>query len=137
MDWIVWDHSLETGNAKMDADHRELAGLFDQLREAAEGGGGSAACSRVLDNIVEHTKAHFALEQRLMTQYQYPKTEQHAAEHTMLIRQALEFRERFNRDFAASKAEVIQFPDVWLTFHILFSDKDLAAFLAGKQIRDS
>lgn len=25
MDWISWEHTLKTGNARMDADHKELA----------------------------------------------------------------------------------------------------------------
>jgi hemerythrin len=130
MDWIAWDHTLDTGHARMDADHKELAALFNLLRDTVEGGKGTSACARVLDDIIRHAKAHFEIEQRLMTQHRYPKTDQHAAEHAMLIRQALDYRANFNLDSAASRSDLMNFPEVWLSFHILFSDKELAAFLS-------
>ena len=130
MDWIAWDETLETGHAGIDAEHRELAGLFNQLRDAVESDAGKTACARLLDDIIGHTKTHFELEQRLMTRHQYPKVEQHAAEHAMLIRQALDYRHSFTVDSAESRSALMRFADVWLAFHILFSDKELAAFLA-------
>ena len=124
MDWIEWDETLETGDAAMDADHKQLAGLFNRLRDALANGEGRAFCSAVLDDIIRHTRTHFELEQGLMLQHQYPKAEQHAAEHAMLIRQALDFRNSFDTDTDtdASRPAQMRFADVWLAFHILFSD---------------
>jgi len=130
MDWNAWDETLETGHAGMDADHAHLAGLFDRLRDAIEGGESNAACVKILDDIIGHTRAHFELEQRLMVQHRYPKAEQHAAEHAMLILQAQDYRHSFDIHVAASRSAQIRFADVWLAFHILFSDKALADFLA-------
>ncbi|MFA5915916.1 MAG: bacteriohemerythrin [Burkholderiales bacterium] len=130
MDWIAWDDSLDTGHTRMDAEHKELAQLFNRLRDAVEGNEGKASCAKVLDAIIGHAKAHFELERRLMAQHRYPKAEQHAAEHAMLIRQALDYRDRFEVDSAAAKSALIKFAEVWLAYHILFSDKELAAFLA-------
>jgi len=130
MDWTAWDETLETGHAGMDADHKQLAGLFNRLRSALENDEGSAFCTAILDDIIRHTTAHFELEQRLMLQHRYPKAEQHAAEHAMLIRQALDYRNSFDAGPAASRSTQTRFADVWLAFHILFSDKELAAFLA-------
>lgn len=130
MDWIAWDETLETGHAGLDAEHKALAQLFNRLRDAVAGGEGKAACATVLDGIIDQTKAHFELEQRLMKQQRYPRAEQHAAEHAMLLRQALDYREKFDLNDAAARSTLSKFPEVWLAYHILFSDKDLAAFLA-------
>jgi hemerythrin len=135
MDRIAWDDALLTGNPGMDAEHRALAGLFDQLREAAQGGRDQAACAALFDRIVRQTQTHFELEQRLMAQHSYPEAERHAAEHAMLMRQAQDYRARFDLDWAAARADLLQFAEVWLAFHILFSDKALAAFLAGTRPR--
>jgi hemerythrin len=130
VDWIAWDETLDTGHARMDAEHQELAQLFARLQDAVENGECKADCAKVFDGIIDHAKAHFELEQRLMTQHQYPKLEQHAAEHAMLVRQALDYRQGFDVDTAAGRSTLMQFPEVWLAYHILFSDKELAAFLA-------
>jgi hemerythrin-like metal-binding protein len=129
MDGIAWDHSLETGHAGMDAEHRELADLFNQLRDAVQSGAGRPACARIFDKIITHTKSHFEHEQRMMALHRYPKFEQHAAEHAMLMRQARDCRENLDVDSAASRLDLMLFADVWLAFHILFSDKELARYL--------
>lgn len=130
MDWIAWDESLDTGDTRMDAEHRELAQLFNRLRDAVEGGAGKAACATLLDGIIGHAQAHFELEQQLMARHAFPKAEQHAAEHAMLLRQARDYRDSFDLDTAAAREAAMKFPEVWLAYHILFSDKELAAFLA-------
>ena len=126
----LWDNTLETGHARMDADHLELATLFNLLREAVEQRKGKEFCASVLDRIIQHAKEHFRREQQLMAKHHYPKIEQHTAEHVMLLNQALNYRATFDTGAAEPQIAVIDFPDVWLGFHILFSDKDLARFLA-------
>lgn len=130
MDSIAWDDTLETGHPGIDADHKELAALFNLLGDAAESGNAKAACAKLLDDIIGHAKTHFELEQRLMARHRYPKTEQHVAEHAMLISQALDYKRNFDVGSAASRSKLMRFAEVWMAFHILFSDKDLAAFLA-------
>ena len=130
MDWIAWDNTLDTGHARMDAEHKELAELFNLLPHAVEHRKGKDFCAKVLDDIIRHARMHFDLEQQLMAQYRYPKIEQHAAEHAMLIDQALHYKATFDTDSSGSRIALTRFPEVWLAFHILFSDKELADFLA-------
>jgi len=130
MDWISWDHTLKTGHARMDADHRALVELFNLLPHAMEHRNAKDFCAKVLDDIIEHATMHFDLEWRLMLQHHYPKTAQHTAEHAMLLEQALQFKAAFDLDSSESRIALARFPEVWLGFHILFSDKELADFLA-------
>ncbi len=114
----------------MDADHVELVELFDLLGESVEKARGKDFCCSVLDRIIEQAKAHFALEERVMAEHRYPIRSQHEAEHAMLIAQAVDYRSRFQADAATLPVAIAHFPEVWLAFHILFSDKKLADFLA-------
>ena len=130
MDWISWDHTLKTGHARMDADHKALAELLNLLSHAAEQRKGKDFCAKALDDIIQHARTHFDLERQLMAQHRYPKTEQHMAEHAMLIEQALQYKATFDVDPDGSRIGLARFSEVWLGFHILFSDKELANFLA-------
>lgn len=130
MDWISWDDTLKTGHPGMDADHKALAGLFNQLADAVEKRKETDFYGGMLDSIIAYAQTHFDREERLMAEHGYPKLDQHKAEHTMLISQALNYRATFARDAAESPVAVAHFPEVWLAFHILFSDKELAEFLA-------
>jgi len=130
MDWIPWDDTLKTGHAVMDADHQALAELFNQLADAVEKRKERDSYGSMLDNIIARAQTHFDREEKLMAEHGYPKFDQHKAEHAMLISQALNYRATFARDAAESPVAVAHFPEVWLAFHILFSDKELADFLA-------
>lgn len=103
MDRFAWDDTLATGHTRMDTEHKELADRFNQLRDAVAGGKDLPACARIFDEVIAHARTHFELEQQWMAQYRYPKADQHEAEHAMLLRQAQNYRERFDQDADASR----------------------------------
>jgi len=130
MKWIAWDNVLATGHVILDTDHEHLVALFNQLAASVKERKGKTACVDLLHKIVHHAKVHFAFEEQLMTEHHYPKTEQHAAEHARLIRQAVRYIAKFEADSPELHIPLIHFPEDWLTFHILAADKELADFLS-------
>jgi hemerythrin-like metal-binding protein len=132
MDSIPWYEILETRHTVMDDDHRKLVELLNRLAAGVKKRKAAADCLKLLDEIIEHTKSHFELEQRLMAQHHYPSAGQHAAEHSMLINQAEDYRATLDLDAPGAHTALMHFAEVWLSFHILFSDKELAQFLAKR-----
>jgi len=131
MEWIQWNSVLATGHAILDTDHQRLADLFSQLAIAVKERKGKGACVDLLDKIIHHAQVHFAFEEQLMSEQGYPKTEEHAAEHFRLIKQAIRFIVKFKAASPGSHIPLIHFPEDWLTRHILTADKELAVFLAA------
>jgi hemerythrin-like metal-binding protein len=132
MDWIKWDHALELGHEAMDAEHRRLVALVNQLARGIVEDLGKEAHEALLDELFAHTFAHFGMEERLMAASSYPHTEEHRAEHARLIKDALDYRARFDAGDKPSLS-LLYFFDQWLTRHILSSDTELASFLAGNK----
>jgi hemerythrin len=133
MNRIVWEKTLETGHPRIDADHKVLARLFNLLPKTLGTPRGKEQCSEVLGQIIEHARTHFDREQQLMAKHNYPRIAQHTAEHAMLLEQALAYRLAFDAGTAEADVALVDFPEVWLSFHILFSDKDLVRFLEQKK----
>ena len=131
MEWIPWNDVLATGHAVLDADHKALIDLFNQLSESVKRRSGKAVSSELLDEIIDHAKEHFALEDRLMAEHRYLKYEQHAAEHVQLIKRAINFKAKFNAGAPGSHIDLIHFPEDWLTFHVIGADKELGEFLTA------
>ena len=125
---IRWDGRLKTGHAVIDADHQKLVHLFNQVVCVANHHAGKLECNNVLDKLIQHTKAHFEWEERLMTEYRYPEKAQHVAEHAALIRQARNYR--FDPSSPESRIPLIELSEHWLTSHMRTSDKELTEFLA-------
>lgn len=130
MKWIPWDNVLATGHARLDADHKILVDLFNQLATSIIERKGKVDCVDLLDKIVRHAKAHFEFEEQLMAEHRYPNTEQHTAEHVRLIAQAIKYMAKLEADSPGSHIPLIHFPEDWLTFHILAADRELADFLS-------
>ncbi len=131
MEWIPWDDMLAIGHADIDADHKILIGLFNQLADSVRNRSGKAVSSDLLNDIIDHAKAHFAREDQLMLDHRYPKADHHVAEHVQLIKRAVTFKSKFDTGSPGSHISVIHFPEDWLTFHILGADKELGEFLAA------
>ena len=128
MDRIRWDSRLKTGNALIDADHETLIHLFNQVAHAATHKAGRLVCNRILDRLIQHTKAHFEMEERLMIAYNFPNTAEHKAEHAKLIYEALEYK--FKYESADVQLPLAEFPRHWATLHMMTSDKEMSDFLA-------
>ena len=132
MDLIKWDHTLELGHEGLDADHRQLVALVNQLAEGIVNKLAKAAYDAALDDFFARIRAHFAMEERLMAECSYPDAEEHRAEHVKLIRDALDYRAKFDAS-AEPSISLLYFFDQWLTRHILASDRELARFIAGSR----
>jgi hemerythrin len=131
MEWIPWTSVLATGHTVLDTDHEHLVALFHQLAVSVKERQSKIACIKLLDKIIQHAHVHFAFEEQLMSEQNFPKTDQHTAEHARLIQQAIRYRTKFEADSPGSHISLIHFPEDWLTLHILTADKQFANFLCA------
>jgi hemerythrin len=125
-----WDSSLETGNERVDAQHKALFGMLNEVVEALERGEGDAYVSNVLERLSEYVAVHFTEEQNLMEDAGLPADDlkNHTAEHLELTRRTREFILQWR----ARQVEAIELADFlaeWLTGHILDKDQALAQFM--------
>jgi len=130
MKWIPWDNVLATGHVILDTDHKHLVDLFNQLAASVKERRGKIVGAGLLAKIIHYAKVHFEFEEQLMAEQNYPKADQHAAEHARLIKQAIRYMAKFEAESPGSHIPLIHFPEDWLTFHIVTADKELAEFLS-------
>lgn len=114
----------------MDVDHRKLVDLFNSLGESISNREGKDACLRTLDEIIQLGKANFELEDELMVIRRYPKAESHTAKHAAMIERAVIYRTNLDPDSPEAYMGLVYFAEVWLCYHIIFFDKELARFIA-------
>jgi len=122
---IPWDPALETGNATIDAQHKTLFSLVNQLHDAAIEGRTEQAVTEVLGRLVLYVETHFAEEQRLMARSGYPVDElvSHVEAHTALTAQTAEIVARQRRGELTTVLPVAEFLVEWLRTHIRQVDK--------------
>ncbi|WP_341744572.1 bacteriohemerythrin [Azonexus hydrophilus] len=126
-DLIKWSSAIATGNKDIDQQHQILIGYINRLNLAMQTNDTSAT-KEVVSGLVEYTVDHFAFEERLMKQTQYPDYDAHKARHEDLLKTVTQRTEAFMAG-QLSAHEIIAFLTEWLTVHIQNTDKALAKHL--------
>jgi hemerythrin-like metal-binding protein len=131
MPLLQWNNALQIGHAQIDREHKKLVELLNRLYDAMQAGHGKEACGKILDELIDYTRVHFAFEERLMAQHGYAQTAAHKAQHASLVQEVLQFKSRFDAGSIALSVSLFKFLKEWLSNHILQSDKALVGALSA------
>jgi len=129
---LNWDASFASGNAFIDAEHRELFRHCNQLLDLTTRPGVKTQDAQVsLLRLVQSVEAHFQHEERILEQVGYPGLAGHAARHRALLDRARELCERAN-DSSILVADVLNIVIVeTIHGHVVGEDRDYFLFLKG------
>lgn len=123
----VFDKNLETGNAMIDSQHKEL---IDRINDLADNLDNKDKAIEMLDYLTDYTKFHFSAEEKLQEDLKYPDIERHKAQHAGFVKTVAGLRKKLENegpteDFAKQVNEkVVQ----WLYSHIKVFDRAIADF---------
>jgi hemerythrin len=125
---LQWHDDLLLGYAPMDDTHREFTEVVSALQRADE-----AAQPAALARVIEHLRSHFAEEDALMRETQFPPRDCHIDEHAAVIRSADEVAAlvaagdcRAVQGFAQALAD-------WFPGHAVHLDSALAHWMVKRQ----
>ena len=123
MPLIEWTSDLELGIQVVDADHKVLVKLLNQVDQCIETNEESFILNSILNALVDYTYYHFRREEKLQELCGYPGLSQHKESHSKLEDEVNEVRHRFeNENDAVSAQEIRDFLKRWLVDHILVED---------------
>ncbi|GHT85313.1 hemerythrin [Betaproteobacteria bacterium] len=123
-----WSDDYSVGIPEIDEQHKTLFELVNKIHDAISAHQGSAASREVMDQLVEYTRVHFALEQNLMHTGNFPGYKEHCVLHTNLIDEVVSMQEKINSGKVAISFELLHFLRNWLSKHILVEDKQYARY---------
>ena len=126
-----WDSSLETGYEKVDNQHRQLVAALNNLIEASANGKGDNAVLETLDFLTGYAIKHFADEEKLQIDYEYPDYLNHRQIHNEFKGVVKELTQRVINE--GPTVEIINLVcstiGSWLLNHIRGDDFRMAAFV--------
>ena len=127
---MMWNESLLTGHDAIDADHRQIVDLIDELRRyfLVEDPGESAIA--IIDRLVTYTQIHFAREEGLMASCpDYANAESHKAGHRNFIDAMNKYVSIYEISGELS-ADMPAFLHRWWVNHINGTDRKFMDFLS-------
>lgn len=80
----------------IDQQHKELVSKFNRLHDAVQNREPREEVYRLIDEIISHTRLHFAAEEQVMREAGYPMIEAHQAKHRELIQDTLRLRDKLD-----------------------------------------
>ncbi|TKB10670.1 bacteriohemerythrin [Desulforhopalus sp. IMCC35007] len=121
---LIWKQSYNTGIHEIDIQHRQLLDYVNQL-DTARKLNSRTKVKNVIEGMADYTLSHFAFEEALMEQANYPFTGPHRHIHKTLIARVVTFSERFKagEDIADEFHALLR---RWLINHI---QRDDAAYV--------
>lgn len=133
--FIEWSNELSVGIEEIDMQHKVLVDLLNQIHEAIMQRQGAEATSEIIERLGEYTRIHFAVEESLMRILHYPEYEQHREHHEHLIEQLNGFRNKLESGKSSVSFELAHFLKVWLTKHIMETDKRYTQYFLAQGIQ--
>jgi len=129
-----WRNEFSVQIGSVDAQHKMLFGLADELYVAMTAGRSKLALARILDRLVQYTKGHFAYEERLMQTHGYPDLAAHKAEHEALTDKVMKFQADFDHGKVTMSVSLLNFLKNWLEHHIKGTDQQYSPYLRTKAV---
>lgn len=129
---VTWTRDLEIGIPFVDTDHKVLINLLNQVNACVDQNEESFILSSVLSALAEYTEYHFSREEKLLELCNYPRLDQHRAEHANLAQQVRQIQNDFAQDEGSVTAlEVYEFLNAWLVKHIKGRDVSFSTLCVG------
>lgn len=125
---------LETGNALIDREHRQLFDAINRLLDACGQGQGRSVLKDTIVFLNDYVKKHFADEEALQKKSNYPGIVSHSQFHKNYRNQLADVSRRIDAEGPTIKSisDLNQLAGV-LVSHIRREDKKLAAYLKEKK----
>jgi hemerythrin-like metal-binding protein len=118
--WSKGEYSI--GLNVFDLEHERLAALISSVHEAVLVDRDRAKAGRLLEHLIEQTRAHFNHEERSMADVEFPGLQAHVEEHERLLTDLRGLLRQFQSGTLSAMA-LPKFLKEWLVPHIQDSDR--------------
>lgn len=131
MPLLEWNSSFELGIRQIDDHHKQLVSLINDTYDHLICDASYETIGAVLVELVDYASYHFAAEEQLMKERNYPHLPQHKGEHERFSSRVAQIQNDFLVEKSGLRLDVLVFLKNWLSHHILNADAEFGRFAAG------
>jgi len=122
MTHLDWTEELHVGNAPINAQHKELFSIGNELIDAIKDDKGQDILLSIFERLQDYTAYHFKAEEKYMEEIGYPDLPAHAAQHAILLIRTGTLKKLIENGEPISPVSVAEFIREWITTHIMQQD---------------
>ena len=119
-----WRDEYSLGIVEIDSQHKQLIRSFGAIEDASRQGQRWSSIYFLIAELKDFARFHFACEEALMRLFGFPELRLHSAEHAHFFK----FLAKIEKNSISQSIEkdLVEFLRVWMTKHIVGSDKGFA-----------
>jgi len=126
-----WYSDLSVHIPEIDKQHQTLINAMQTLSSAIEEGEDQAVLKKTLDDLVDYVIFHFAAEEHLFDQYDYPDREPHRQQHREFAEKVFSFKSKHDTGTGSISQHLVDFLSTWVLEHIKYWDKKYGVFFSA------
>ena len=131
MDQKTWNDGFRLGIRKIDEEHAIFLKILNSLEDAVAHGRENQEVGKAIDDLILYAYNHFAGEEKLLRDYEYPDYERHIKIHEAATGKILELANTHQENSGNARQLVLVLTE-WLINHIQGTDKKYAPYLIAK-----
>ncbi len=120
---MVWCDDFSVQVPEIDAQHKKLVDMINDLGSAMAMGQGGDVLSNIMARLGNYVVEHFAFEEDLIRQAGYPDLENHIKIHASVVTKFTALAEKVQNGHPTASSETLAFLQDWLVNHIQKVDK--------------
>lgn len=125
--YVQWRTSYSVGEPSIDAQHKQILSIINDMYAAREAGKEHAERQKLLERLVQYTMTHFRHEEQIMLACGYSDFANHKKAHDRMRRRTLDLRDNLNLVTAHDLLCVLK---DWWTNHIQAEDQCYVPFVS-------
>lgn len=138
MTFVRWIEAYHVGIAQLDAEHKQLIAMMNELYESMLSGHAAIILDTVLDGLIAYGEDHLRHEEEMFARTDYPLAAAHTRLHDSFRKQVQELKRHARTATGRAVAlETLTYLKDWLIRHIEKTDREFADYLAAKGIRSA
>lgn len=128
---LQWDATLELGLEEIDNQHRSIFAQFQKLSEAVQQGEPAKAIAEMSAFLCEYANMHFATEEKIMAEFDYPEIEIQMQAHEQFRKDADQLKIRIGESGVSREIAIETTGKLfrWIIQHIKNHDKKMVVYI--------
>jgi hemerythrin len=129
MSLFLWKPSYELGIPEIDADHRQLVSMINDLYTAIKAGHGAVFRGQTIDGLLDYVRRHFETEESFMRACRYPLLADHQQAHRIFQEELVAMDQSRRTGSSPSAIDLLTFLCNWMRDHVTTVDRELGVYL--------
>jgi len=119
---LEWKEEYATGIDEVDDEHKDLIDVINRLHDLLLADDAKLTVPAFFDRLLKGVTAHFALEERIMGESDYPELEAHRQDHDRLLDEIRDLVEAFRQAEEVDSVDLAMRLEPWFSHHFATHD---------------